>query len=99
MTKRQFSDVNSTRGAPMGRVEWKGDYEHPYKLRLFQVKMVDGYDDGGAYWGSGFGLDPLYCALCESIAFVDVRMFLRAANREAAKTEVIKTYYHATFYR
>ncbi len=104
---QQFGDVHAAHGAPMGRVDYKGDYEFPYKLALFQVRMVDGdYDDGGAYWGGGMGLDPLYCARCEAQWDAElqddapcVRMFIRAPNREAAKKMVLETYHNARFYR
>lgn len=57
---KQFPDVNGTFGAPMGRRETGDEPTGP--CRLFKVKMVDGdYDDGGAYWGGGSGVEPLYC--------------------------------------
>ena len=70
----QFSNVSSSRGAPMGRTS----YGQPTgKAQLFKVNMVDGgYDDGGAYWGSG---TPLYCLRSE-----DCERFLRAESRYQA---------------
>jgi hypothetical protein len=72
----QFPKVSTTRGAPMGRSQ-SGYLETNYArvVRLFQVRLdTGGYDDGGAYWGTGA---PLYCAQ-------DVdgnRQFTRAASR------------------
>lgn len=82
---QQFSEVNSTYGAPMGRREYRnpGDLA-PRTVRLFRVRLDSGgYDDGGAYWGHG---DPLYCATLTDEAqasgeFNDYREFTRARSR------------------
>jgi hypothetical protein len=58
--KKQFNDVSSKYGAPMGR--WTGtELEHNEKLRLFKVVLNQGYDDGGAYWGERMNGNSLYC--------------------------------------
>lgn len=58
---RQFEDVSSTYGAPMGRQSFGEPPETG--IELFRVALVDGaYDDGGAYWGAG---EPLWCARAE----------------------------------
>lgn len=88
---KQFHDVSSLRGAPMGRADL---HEPPQsKVRLFRVRLdAGGYDDGGAYWGLG---PPLYCAT-DDYGF---RMFTRAASREAAKREVLADNPGVTFWR
>lgn len=101
---KQFSDVNSRYGAPMGRREYRGDYDAPYKFRLFRVRLDrGGYDDGGAYWGAG---QPLYCAEADAAwdesagaDYPAVRLFLRAGSRAAAKAKIAAEYPNARFYR
>lgn len=69
----QFSQVNSSRGAPMGR-SGNGYIETtlPRTVRLFRVRLNSGgYDDGGAYWGIG---ESLWCA----IDIDESRQFIRA---------------------
>lgn len=80
---KQFNDVNSRRGAPMGRRE-KGHLEtsDPRTVRLFQVRLDSGgYDDGGAYWGNG---GRLWCAVDDD----GNRRFIRAGSRERAALEL-----------
>ena len=49
---KQFADVNSTYGAPMGRPNALALDDTPKSIQLFQVRLCpQGYDDGGAYWG------------------------------------------------
>ena len=45
-------------------------------IRLFKVRLTDGYDDGGAYWGWP---DDLWCARCDGY-----RDFTRAYDRHMA---------------
>lgn len=57
----KMSKVNSQYGAPMGRRSF-GLIQNcePRTVRLFRVNLDQGgYDDGGAYWGTG---EPIYCA-------------------------------------
>lgn len=86
MTKKQFANVSSAYGAPTGRREFGDPGDTP--MALFRVNMVDGdYDDGGAYWGGGRGVDPLYC-LRGTARFEgteeEVQRFVRAKSRAAA---------------
>lgn len=69
----QYTNVNSRYGAPMGRRNALPD--GPTKLHLVErVRMVDGdYDPGGAYWGAGFGVAPLYVAWDENGTQIFVR--------------------------
>lgn len=76
---KQFAEVSTSRGAPFGRKEYRADYAiEPRSVKLFRVRLdAGGYDDGGAYWGTG---EPLYCAQDDK----DMRVFCRAPNRGAA---------------
>jgi len=102
-----FSKVHSKYGAPMGRSESK---EHASdtnaKFRLTRVRLNSGgYDDGGAYWGGGFGVPTLWVCECETDNIADggeylyTVFFLRADSRDAAKEHVRKAYPNARFYR
>ena len=67
--------VTSTYGAPMGRRDWLPCGAEKKSVRVFRV-VIDpqGYDVGGAYWGTG---QPLYCATDGA----DYREFVRARHR------------------
>jgi hypothetical protein len=80
---KQFEDVSSARGAPMGRASY-GALKLPSlphgSIELFKVRFVDGdYDDGGAYWG---GTTTLYCARSDCGEY---REFVRAESRTRAQ--------------
>ena len=83
MAKFQFSQVNSKRGAPMGRVSTGVVAESiPRTVRLFKVDIDSrGYDNGGAYWGHG---QQLWCAIGKHEKGVFHREFIRADSREHA---------------
>ena len=69
---RQFGNVSSQYGAPMGRTE---SLLGEVGVSVFCVHLDSGgYDDGGAYWGTGA---PLYCAQCPEGG----RQFVRADSR------------------
>lgn len=76
---KQFDNVCTSRGAPMGRREDSFlETETQRYVRLFQVRIDrGGYDDGGAYWGLG---QPLFCALDGD----GNRQFTRASSRTQA---------------
>jgi len=97
-----ITDINCSRGAPMGRADIHGIPDSVYKFRLHKVALDSGgYDRGGAYWGHG-GPGPLYVAYAEcDPRYSDLfpRLFLRAPDREAAKDYVRDEYPNATFYR
>lgn len=77
--KKQFNDVSSRYGAPMGRPDFVHNKEAV--VHLFRVNFIDGdYDDGGAYWG---GNEPLYCARDQE---GEVQTFIRAGTWGEAKT-------------
>lgn len=59
----------------MGRAEY-GTPQDGEKYRLFRVRLDNGgYDDGGAYWGTGA---PLYCATDDAGGY---QQFVRASSR------------------
>jgi hypothetical protein len=97
---KQFSDVSSKYGAPMGRRSYCG--EPTAKVHLFRVRLVGGdYDDGGAYWG-GYPSPPLYCA--RALDSTDdcsggVQLFVRAKNRDDAKRQILEDYPDLRFFR
>lgn len=80
MKTRQFEPVDCSRGAPMGRREWRADEPIPFRsVRVFRVRLDSGgFDDGGAYWGIG---RPLYCIKDDAGLS---RAFIRADSRADA---------------
>lgn len=76
---KQFENVSSRYGAPMGRrAAGNLDTDTPKSVRLFRVNPNSGgYDDGGAYWGIG---EPLFCAIDKD----GDRQFIRASSRHRA---------------
>ena len=97
MTKRPIlTKVNCDYGAPMGRHERHSpDPNVPFQFYLHRIYLNDGYDDGGAYWGSG---QPLYRAYAETDDYI-VDFYLRAPSRENAKHQVLILYPEAFFKR
>ena len=50
----RLTEVDCSRGAPMGRHELVGDCSESGQLTLQYLPLFDGgYDEGGAYWGIG----------------------------------------------
>ncbi len=82
MTK-QFTPVSDRYGSPMGRTSY-GELTDvkPRSLELFRVRLNDGYDDGGAYWGSP---NNIYCARDRN---GEHRRFVRAGSRDEARREL-----------
>lgn len=87
-------------GSQMGRRDAiPDDYATVRKLHLVRVPMVGGdYDPGGAYWGGGIGVSPLYCAYGESDT-EQVHAFFRATSRADAKARAVSAFPNASFYR
>lgn len=85
-------------GSQMGRRnELPADANEPVKLRLERLRFVDGdYDQWGAYWGGGPDALPIYCAWGDA-SETQVRVFVRAQDRVAAKANVLKLLPNATF--
>lgn len=90
--------VNCSRGAPMGRADFDNgaarDLPRKFYVRRIQLNS-GGYDNGGAYWGLGA---PLYLAETVDVE-AEAFFFFRAADREAAKAEVLRRYPGARFFR
>ena len=87
-----------TRGAGLGRSTEGGDAHTPWRFYLERVRLNrGGYDDGGAYWGAGA---PLYrYAATEAPNGECPEGFLRAADRAAAKAQILASYPAARFFR
>lgn len=70
-----------SRGAALGRPSGVlRASELPLRsVYLSKVKLIDGYDDGGAYWGVG---QPLYCAYSDD--YCEYCEYVRAYSREDA---------------
>lgn len=79
---KQFEQVCSKFGAPMGRTEYGPTPDQSRTIRLFKVDMNGPYDTGGAYWGLG---EPIYCA--QSLDG-EYRRFVRATSRLTAVVEL-----------
>ena len=78
---KQFDNANCATGSPMGRKEWRDAPTVARSVRVFRVRIdSQGYDDGGAYWGTG---KPLFCATDGQ----NYRMFARADSRLCAVAE------------
>lgn len=67
-----------SRGAAMGRPSGvvRASELPPRSVYLSKVKLTDGYDDGGAYWGIG---QPLYCAYSDD--YCEYCEYVRADSR------------------
>lgn len=96
MSKHKLPKVNCKYGAPMGRT---GNVSEPDATVTFNLKRVtinsQGYDEGGAYWGTG---EPLYWAFGEGTEEVQ-EMFTRAQNRTEAKRKVLLVFPNARWKR
>jgi len=80
----------------MGRDETRRSElpDEPTKVRLERVRInSQGYDPGGAYWGTG---EPLWVA---HNADAYVELFTRAPDRSAAKARIAERFPLARFYR
>lgn len=77
----KLENVSSKYGAPMGRHSTCTLESMTGKVHLRRVDLnMGGYDNGGAYWGSGA---PIWQVESET----DVAYF-RASNRTIAKTKL-----------
>lgn len=98
MSTIKLPKVNCQYGAPMGRPNWNDGMPRdlPRKFYLRRINLDSGgYDNGGAYWGIGA---PLYLAETQSVEG-EVVEYIRAANRDAAKAEIMRRYPNAKFFR
>lgn len=88
------------RGAQLGRPTLDGGFTvvenaPPFILRKVRLDM-GGYDRGGAYWGTNERGSILYYF---EGPVSDISGYVRAADREDAKTEVRKLHPNARFFR
>lgn len=67
--KRVINKVNTQYGAPMGRANKGTKPTDKTKVYDKRVPLVDGYDDGGAYWGIGRELRVAFTADLSYIEF------------------------------
>ncbi len=82
----------------MGRRNRIADPAAAIRFHLYALQWVDGdYDEGGAYWGNSGGT-RIYRAIDQGPDFRN-EMFVRAKDREAAKSQVMATFPAATFFR
>jgi hypothetical protein len=82
-----LTELNTSRGAPMGRFERHHVVTDDLTLHLERVPIIDGgYDVGGAYWGTGEYLWH-YCTAPEDPENT-VYGFVRSVSREKAKEEI-----------
>lgn len=90
MSKKQFDNVDCTRGSPIGRWECWDRVSRDKSIRVYRVRLDSGgYDDGGAYWGLGA---PLYCleqSECQRIDANGVIRYFRVFVRAHSKLEAI----------
>lgn len=78
-----LSKVSCKYGAPMGRSS-DALSDIVGKVHLRRVRLdVGGYDEGGAYWGTG---EPLWHAYTEGTDMSEA--FFRAPTRDAAKAKL-----------
>lgn len=99
--KHLIRDVNTARGAPMGRCEYREISPRlPAVFNLFAVPLnAGGYDRGGAYWGHGAPLYAAYALVEDDQDVAETLLFIRAQDRDHAKQEVRKQHKAAQFYR
>lgn len=76
--------VDGRYGAPMGRPDDEGDPDYTGRLTLRRVPLDDGYDGGGAYWGSRLNGESLFCAWSPDRSIV--RFFDAKGLRAAVET-------------
>lgn len=81
----------------MGRPNVINNENTNAKFYLERLEFIDYcYDKGGAYWGMPANL---YRAISGNHADNKQEMFIRAANRNEAKTKVLAILPNARFYR
>ena len=78
--------VDCSRGAPMGRREWNDLHTLAGTApcihgSLLMVRMRDGYDSGGAYWGYPHNLWCAEFSTESSGKTITGRVFIRADSR------------------
>ena len=109
MSSQQLPKAYNQYGSSMGRRAYHADGNEkylPFRFRLNRVHLDSGgYDNGGAYWGTG---QPLYHAEADEIEWLEKGQelwaegpdfFFRAYDRADAKDEVAHRYPNARFFQ
>jgi len=94
----KLSKVSCKYGAPMGRRDYHGPSDTNARFSVARVDLDrGGYDNGGAYWGSG---EPLWRAFadCPEADSGQIEYFIRAPSRHCALVEVRGAYPNARFF-
>ena len=80
---------NTSRGAPMGAVDFIAYNVDLTPLHCQRVRLVDGdYGPDGTYWGASAQAGHVYCAFNagdEYTAAMDVRLYTRAHTAKQAR--------------
>ena len=79
--KREQIPVTSTYGAPLGRHTHAAPFYG--RIRARRVKLSQGYDQGGAYWGTGQNLYYVYGS-------EDGEIFVRSPDNKTAIAKAIE---------
>ena len=108
----KLSHASTKFGADMGRPSCLPvDRQVEVKLRLVLLERIQGYDEGGAYWGYRSNGDRLYWAesttkhevdtfcVCDRPLVRLIQMSCWAKNRDQAKEKIRKEMPNAKFYR
>ncbi len=66
---RVITKVNTKYGAPMGRADIGTKPTDKTKVYNKRVQLIEGYDNGGAYWGIGSELRVSFTADLSYIEF------------------------------
>ena len=90
-----IDEVSSKYGAPMGRRDCVSEPLFPVMFCLRQIPLSQGYDQGGAYWGTG---GTLWVAWGDGQEEVQ-ELYMRASTRAEAKRRVLSEFPNAQFYR
>lgn len=98
MSEPRLPKAYSRYGSSMGRRDTRADCDESIKFRVYEVSIADGYDNGGAYWGSG---EPLFRAVGESETADggECEMWFRARDRNRALDTVLREYPKARFFK
>jgi hypothetical protein len=96
MPTPKLPELDTSRGSPMGRPPWPRKTPCSEGLDItqtecfkapaycFRVRLCQGYDSGGAYWG---GPNDLWCATNGFDGDETFQMFARAYSRAEAQSK------------
>jgi len=98
MSAVKLSKAYSIYGASMGRRAYHGNTETTARFSVTYVPLDNGgYDNGGAYWGTGERLWRAF-AECADSECGQIEFFMRARSRQDVIAEVRKQYPQARFF-